>query len=122
VFTGSMLARSSFEVHILRARGMPYTLDDGEIRNVYSLRIQNKGETAAVYLLAASSATGEGAAAPELVLANPRLEIPSLGDATTSIIARLRRSDYTDGFPVTIAVTDSATGRSKSVQLTFRGP
>jgi cytochrome c oxidase accessory protein FixG len=123
VFTGSMLARSTFEVNVLRARGMPYTLENGEIRNVYNLRIQNKGEVGAVYLLAAGSEPGDAASsAPELVLANPRLEVPSLGDATTSVIARMRRSDYTDGFPVTIAVTDSVTGRSRTVELTFRGP
>lgn len=123
VFTGSMLARTSFEVHVLRARGMPYTLESGEIRNVYNLRIQNKGEGNAVYLLAADSEPGTAASAPpELVLANPRLEVPSLGDATTSVIARLARSDYTDGFPVTISVTDSATGRTSRAELTFRGP
>jgi cytochrome c oxidase accessory protein FixG len=123
VFTGAMLARSSFEVHVLRARGMPYTLENGEIRNVYTLRVQNKGERDAVYLLAARSEPGAAAAAPpELVLANPRLEVPSLGDATTSVIARLQRSDYSDGFPVMIAVTDSASGRTRVAELKFRGP
>lgn len=121
VFTGSMLARSSFEVHILRARGMPYTLEEGLIRNVYNLRIQNKGERDGVYLLSVSAEPGD-APAPELVMATPRLEVPSLGDATTSVIARLARSDYSDGFPVTIAVTDSATGHTRNVKLTFRGP
>jgi cytochrome c oxidase accessory protein FixG len=118
-FGFTMAKRSSFEVHVLRVRGMPYVLEQDEIRNVYNFRIQNKSERAAVYLVEAVSA---GDVRPELVVATPRLEVTSLGDVTTSLIARLARGSYAGPFPLTIAVTDSASGERRVTEVAFRGP
>jgi cytochrome c oxidase accessory protein FixG len=116
-FGFTMAGRSSFEVHVLRVRGMPYVLEADEIRNVYSFRIQNKSERTAVYFV-----ESEGAGDAQLVLATPRLEVQSLGDATTSAIARLPRARYGGPFEMTIAVIDSASGERRATRLTFRGP
>ncbi|MHC4924929.1 MAG: hypothetical protein ACYTG4_12790, partial [Planctomycetota bacterium] len=58
----------------------------------------------------------------ELKLATPRLEVASLGDATTSIIARVVRSDYVGPFPLLLTVRDSVSGAEAEITLTFRGP
>ncbi|MGQ0720265.1 MAG: cytochrome c oxidase accessory protein CcoG [Candidatus Eiseniibacteriota bacterium] len=118
-FGFTLAKRSSFEVHVLRVRGMPYVLEEDEIRNVYNFRIQNKGESSAVYFVEAES-TGD--ARPELVLATPRLAVESLADVTTSMIARLPRGSYAGTFPLTITVADSASGERRSAEVTFRGP
>jgi cytochrome c oxidase accessory protein FixG len=112
--------RSSFEVHVLRTRGMPYVIDEGHIRNVYAIRIQNKGNEPGVFRVTAQ--TAEGQVPPEIIVAQTRLGIASLGDATTPIVATLGREDWTQAFPITVAVTDSATGRVRNVEVRFRGP
>jgi len=119
VFGFTMLGRTSFEVTVLRTRGMPYVLEAEQIRNVFMLHVQNKGERDAVYFLEPHA---DVPAPPKFVLAQPRLELGSLADASTSVIALLPRADYTASFPVTIAVTDSASGERRTVDLRFRGP
>ena len=37
--------REPFEVKILRAKGMPFALEGDRIRNLYTIRIQNKRHT-----------------------------------------------------------------------------
>jgi cytochrome c oxidase accessory protein FixG len=117
VFGVSLAGRSGFELLILRQRGLPYTLDESEIRNVFNLNVQNKSERRAVYHLEA--AAGDPV---RLVVAQPRLEVESLADATTSIVARVDRGAYAGNVPVTVAVTDSASGERQDLDLTFRGP
>ena len=120
VFGFTTSRRSSFEVHVLRARGMPYTLEAEQLRNVYTIRIQNKGAADGVFLV--ETRTAADAPAPELIVAQPRLEISSLGDATTPIVATMPRADWSGAFPITVAVTDSAAGRTREVEVRFRGP
>jgi cytochrome c oxidase accessory protein FixG len=118
VFGFTASRRSDIEVHVLRSRGLPYILAETEIRNVFNLGIQNKGAQAAVYVLNVDPGENE----LELKLATPRLEVASLGDATTSIIARVVRSDYVGPFPLLLTVRDSVSGAEAEITLTFRGP
>ncbi|MFN8179338.1 MAG: cytochrome c oxidase accessory protein CcoG [bacterium] len=113
--------REPFEVRVLRSRGLPFDIDETTIRNVFDLRVQNKSGRSAVYTLVASP----GKEAPpgfEVVIAQPRLELASLADQVTPLIVTLPRAAWSDPFPFTVVVADSASGRSERVELRFRGP
>ena len=34
--------RETFQVTVMRTQGLPYTIDDGQIRNLYTMHLQNK--------------------------------------------------------------------------------
>lgn len=119
VFVVSISGRTSFEVRVLRTVGMPYVIDEQEIRNVFNLKVQNKRDDAAVFYLEVSAA---GENPPELVLATPTLRVGAMADATTMLIARIPRGDWSVPIPITVTVADSASGSSRDVKLTFRGP
>jgi cytochrome c oxidase accessory protein FixG len=120
VFGFSALGRSSFEVHALRARGLPYQIDGDAVRNVFTIRIQNKGSTDATYVL--SEVPGESPVRPALVIAQSTVRLAPLADHEVPIIATVPRADASSGAPMRIAVTDSATGETSFVDVAFRGP
>jgi cytochrome c oxidase accessory protein FixG len=111
--------RASFEVHALRTRGMPYTLEGGAIRNLLQVNIQNKGTERHVFFI---SMDAEGHGDVETVIAQPRLVLDGLADATVPIFATIRQDAYTEGFPLMIAVRDSASGEERQVEAHFLGP
>jgi cytochrome c oxidase accessory protein FixG len=122
VFLGAALRREPFDVKVLRAAGMPYLLEEGRIRNLYTLHIQNKSPEAGVYFLEASLPEGTTGTPPEFLLPQPRMEIESLADARIPVFAYVGREEFESAFPIEFTVTDSASGRSERVEARFRGP
>ncbi|MBI5433408.1 MAG: cytochrome c oxidase accessory protein CcoG [Planctomycetes bacterium] len=121
VFGFTASKRTSFEAAALRARGMPYTLEDERIQNLYSIHLQNKSTTKAEYTVEAF--VPEPATTPvEWRVASDKLEIEPLGDATISVFAFVRRDAYRQPFPVGVKVSDLAAQEVQIVELTFRGP
>ncbi|MCA9728867.1 MAG: cytochrome c oxidase accessory protein CcoG, partial [Candidatus Eisenbacteria bacterium] len=51
VFASVALRRTSFDVRVLRPQGLPYSLVDGKVRNLYTVRIQNKTDAAETYFV-----------------------------------------------------------------------
>lgn len=121
VFGFTASRRDAFEVRMLRAAGLPYVLEAERIRNVYTIRIQNKRDVPGTF--AVRTVVPQGA--PEsldIILAQPHLSIGALGDERSPIVAMISRAEWKEPFPITIAVTDSATGHTRSVDVLFRGP
>lgn len=121
VFAFTASKRTSFEVHSLRARGMPYSLQEARIQNLYTLHLQNKTTRRNEYRIEpfvpdASSPTVEWRVASETV------EIDSLGEATVPIFAFVQRSDWKKPFPVGVRVHAPATAELQTLELTFQGP
>lgn len=112
--------RTDFEVRVLRPRGMPYTLVDGAIRNLYTLKIQNKDEDPHTYLV--TPIPPKDHAAPRFIVAQPEVRIPGLEAAEIPIFAELARSDYQVAFPMQMAIRDSLSGKEQRTTVRFVGP
>ena len=120
VFSVTALSRSPFEVRILRPKGMPYTLQETAIQNLYNIRIQNKtGIDRTYYVEAGESEKGNDL---RFVISQTKVHIPTLEDATVPVFVDLDRSEYTANFPIHFVVRDSLGGAAKTIEATFRGP
>jgi cytochrome c oxidase accessory protein FixG len=111
--------RTTFEVHALRVRGMPYAIEGGEIRNLLQVNIQNKGTDRRVFFI---SMQAPGREDLSTVIAQPRLVLEGLADATVPIFVTIPQEAYTSAFPLTIAVRDSSSGVERQVEAHFLGP
>jgi polyferredoxin len=110
--------RTEFEARALRPRGLPYQIDGDEIRNVFTLRIQNKTGEDRTYVVSVPETT----MAIDVIVAQSTVTIPGLSDHQVPIVLHVARTDYVAGFPLAFEVTDQATGRTKTVNARFRGP
>jgi cytochrome c oxidase accessory protein FixG len=122
LFSFRVMGRTSFEANALRTAGVPFSLVEGRIRNLYTLHIQNKSDSERVYTIAVAQETLE--AHPDLVFLVPqeRVTLESFGDGEFPVFADLDRAAYSAAFPVVFEITDTETGESRLVRLTFRGP
>ncbi len=116
--TFALGGRESFHANALRARGMPYTIEEGRIRNLYSVRVQNKSDRTTTYMVELA----EGPGNIEMIMPQPRLRLDSLEDGNSPVFFYLDRAEYTEPFKLRLSVTDSLTGHSKILEMTFRGP
>ncbi len=122
VFLGAAAMRKPFEVKVLRARGMPYLIEEGRIRNLYTLHVQNKTVADRVYHIEVSPAAEGAEPGLEFIVPQTRLAIPAMSDAQVPVFAYLPRDEYTGPFPLVFAVTDSAGARTRAADARFRGP
>ncbi|MBC8366582.1 cytochrome c oxidase accessory protein CcoG [bacterium] len=121
-FVGAFLAigqRSNFEAKSVRSSGLPFQLVGDDLRNLYTLHIQNKTDEPRVYLVSFGGAEGPE---PEMLISQTRLYLAPFEVANVPIFATLLRADYPGTFPMEIAVTDSLSGEVKPVTFNFRGP
>lgn len=109
--------RADFEARVLRSAGMPYVLEGGRIRNLYTLHLQNKTDAAVEYRI--SPPSGE---ALEIIIAQPRVAIPGMGDAEVPVFAFLPLEAYEHPFPLRFRVKPVAGGEEQELEVTFRGP
>lgn len=112
--------RTDFEVRVLRPKGMPYTLVDGMIRNLYTMKIQNKGEAKRTYFV--TPIAPEGGPEPHFIVAQGRVQVAGLDAAEIPVFADLARRDFDVAFPMKIAIRDSLTSVEKRYTVRFTGP
>lgn len=121
VFLFAASRRTSFEATAMRARGLPYTLHEDEIENLFTIHVQNKSLAAATYRIEPLSPRA-GAPEVEWKVASSTVEIEPLAEARIPVFAFVEREDYRRAFPVAVSVTDAATGEALLVELSFQGP
>ncbi len=121
VFLFAAAQRTSFEVTVLRARGLPYTLEEQRIQNLFTIHVQNKSVQHVAYRLEARP-TEAGSPAVEWEIASPSFELDSLGEVKIPVFVFVDRALYRAPFPLALLVTEVATGTQSDVELTFRGP
>jgi cytochrome c oxidase accessory protein FixG len=117
----SMSRRQHFEVHVLRARGLPYEIDGDRLRNLVNLHVQNKRDEPAVFFLDVQPGPG-APTGTESLLPQPRVELAPLTDHRTPILLSVPRSEWQETFPLTVTVVDSASGDRHREEIRFRGP
>jgi cytochrome c oxidase accessory protein FixG len=114
--------REPFHANALRARGMPFILEEASIRNLYNIHVQNKTASVATYRIEAHPETL--AAHPEMafIIAQPELRLEALDDGEAPIFVTLPRDRYEATFEFDFLVTDLATTIQRRVTVRFRGP
>lgn len=111
--------RTMFEAKSVRSRGLPYQLAGEDIRNLYTIHIQNKTDRERVFRISAGDAEGPD---PEFIIAQPRVQLGAFEVATVPVFATLSRDQYTAAFTLALTVSDSLSGKQRSIDLRFRGP
>jgi cytochrome c oxidase accessory protein FixG len=112
--------RATFEVRALRNPGLPYVLDQGVLRNVLLLDLQNKENAPRTYVLALQP---EGAGAvPSIILPESRLRLGALESRRIVAVATLPLDDYREPVPLRFSVRDSVSGVERAAEAKFLGP
>jgi cytochrome c oxidase accessory protein FixG len=114
----SVGSRMNFHANALRAKGLPFSIEDGRIRNLYTIRVQNKSDRASTYHIRLEDQV-DGI---EMIMPQPDLHLDSLEDGRSPVFFYLDRDSYTEPFILTLSVMDSLSGVVTNVKVTFRGP
>ncbi len=119
VATVTVSRRATFQANVLRARGMPYTIADGRIRNLLNLHLQNKQDRPMVLKIEPETET---AGQVEFLIPQPRVQLEPMQDLEFPVFAYVDQDNYHGAFTAALVVSDSLSGDSKRLEITFRGP
>ena len=122
LFVARALHRENFQVTVLRSQGLPYQIDNGVIRNLYTMHLQNKTDSDKVYFLAPSEGALAGHEGVEYIIPQDRIELPGFGDRQLTVFAMMPKTEYTLPEEFSFAFTDSASGIIQNIKVRFRGP
>lgn len=114
--------RESFTVMIMRSQGLPYTIDGGNIRNLYTMHLQNKSDDEKVYFISAADDALAGHEGVSYIIPQPRVALGPLSDQQLTVFASMPKSSYSLPEDFSFAFTDSATGVVQKAKVRFRGP
>ncbi|NUP11237.1 MAG: cytochrome c oxidase accessory protein CcoG [Polyangiaceae bacterium] len=76
--TIAITRRTSFEANVVRASGVPYVIEDGEVRNSFVVHLVNKRDEPATFLIAAEGVRLAGAP--------PSVDVGAMSDARVPIV------------------------------------
>ncbi len=110
--------RTDFEATFLRLPGVPYTVEDGQVRNAVQIHVVNKRSVAETFRLEV-----EPADAMSVVLPLSTVSVGPLSDTRVPVFLTVPRDRFHGDFPirVTILRIDDAHDRT-TVAGTFLGP
>lgn len=111
--------RDPFQANALRAQGMPFVIEGEKVRNLYTIHLQNKQPQVVTLEI-----SGDEAAAPgiEFLIPQSSVNLQPMDDLEVPVFVFVNRDQFDGAFPLTLTVRDPATGKSKDVKVTFRGP
>ena len=122
LFVARAANRESFHVTVLRSQGIPYTIEEGVIRNLYTLHLQNKSDSSRVYFIAPADGALAGHEGVDYIIPQGRVELDRLSDRQLTLFAMMSKSSYTLPEDFHFAVTDSISGAVQNIKVRFRGP
>ncbi len=114
--------RESFQVTVMRSRGLPFSFQDGNIRNLYTMHLQNKSSERRVYFLTTEPGALADKEGVEFIIPQPRIELPPLADVPLTAFAEMPRTSYDLPEDFRFTVTDSGSGEVQNIKVRFRGP
>ena len=119
VFVVTASKRTSFEVTVLRARGLPYTLEGETIQNLFTIHLQNKSTVEQEFELVPAAGTAPGV---EWKVGAAEVEVDALGEMKVPVFTFVPRAQYQGPIPLTLRVTEKKTQVTQDVELRFQGP
>jgi len=122
LFVMRATSRESFQVTVMRSQGLPFSIENGTIRNLYTLHLQNKTDRARVYKVAPAADALAGQAGVEYIIPQDRLELPALADRQVAAFVTMPMTSYREGAAFSFTVTDSISGVSQDIKVRFLGP
>ena len=122
LFVSRALKRENFQVTVLRSQGIPFSIENGTIRNLYTMHLQNKSDQPNVYFLAPAADALAGHRDVTYIIPQDRIELPGFGDRQLTVFAMMPRSEYKLPEDFAFTVTDSVTGITQDIKVRFRGP
>ena len=109
----SLGGRTSFEANLVRPPGVPWLMEDGQVRNQLEVHLVNKNPgTARFHLEAKSPVPGE------LLLGQTDVTLGSLDGTRIPLIVTFARRDATRGMTLDLAITDQ--DRAHTIHRTVR--
>jgi len=111
--------REDFQANLLRSGGLPFAIEGENLRNLYTLHLQNKTDAAHRYRI--EPAPG-GPAGLSFIIPQPELALGALEDGQVPLFATLPRAAYTTAFDFDLLVTELESGSQRRLALRFRGP
>ena len=115
-------SREDFQVTVMRSQGLPDSIENGTIRNLYTLHLQNKSDHTRVYRLAPAPGALAGLAGVEYIIPQDRIELPRLSDRQLTAFVAMPMTSYVDSREFAFTVTDSTAGVTQEIKVRFRGP
>jgi len=122
LFVMRATSRETFQITVMRSQGMPYVIENGVIRNLYTFQVQNKTDQSRVYFIRPAEGTLAGHEGVEYIVPQERIVLDRLSDRQITLFAMMPRTSYTGTEDLFIAVTDSAAGTTQDIKVRFRGP
>ncbi len=122
VFAFTAGGRTSFQANMLRSSGVPFVIDDGKIRNLYTLHLQNKTTESRTYRVGDGATPEGGGPSVEFIIPHREIALEGMKDVEVPIFAIVSREDYNGAFELVFPVSDTESGTTCEVQVRFRGP
>jgi cytochrome c oxidase accessory protein FixG len=114
--------REDFHVTVMRSQGLPYTIEDGQIRNLYTMHLQNKTDYDRVYFLRPGPEALAGHTGVDFIIPQDRIELRRLSDQQVTVFAMMDKSSYSLAEDFHFSFTDSISGVEQLIKVRFRGP
>lgn len=113
----SLWQRTPFEANVLRMRGVPFVIEDGQVRNQYEVHLVNKSPSATRYRL---GVTGHDALTVDF--ARSEVTVESLQDSRVPMVVKLPVGLAHGKVDLQLQVTDSSSGESRITSVPFIAP
>lgn len=122
LFVSRAMDRESFHVTVLRSQGLPYTIDGDQIRNLYTMHLQNKTDAPRVYLISPAEEAFSEITGVDFIIPQTRIALDGLDDQQLTLFAMMPKSSYSLPEDFHFTFTDSISGVAQNIKVRFRGP
>jgi hypothetical protein len=113
----SMRTHQAHEANILRLKGVPYEVKDGEVHNSFELHIVNKTNATVTYDLLPDVSSGA-----EFVLAKRTLMLESMRGARIPVFVRIDETRWRRGMKVRVEIRPDDGSATRVASARFAGP
>ncbi len=106
-----------FEANLLRVQGIPFTIQDGVIRNQFMVHFVNKNQSPSVLTIVNQSDRGV-----EVMLPVSSVTLKPLESFQSPVVFLVKRSDYVRDMKAKLLIEDSVSGKKQLLVGTIIGP
>jgi cytochrome c oxidase accessory protein FixG len=116
VATTFFAKRTPFEANILRLPGIPYTRENGNLRNAFEVHLVNKESTPVTFTL-------EPVGPPDMtyVMSTREVTLDGLGQRRVPIFVTMEQAKFTGDRPVVVRIMPKQGGKVLEAKATFLG-